>query len=70
MENPQQPEDEKKERAGWLGLLCSVIVPIIGITLYFVKRKEVENPEAYLYAMMVGFLWIIVLRFFLRYYLQ
>lgn len=70
MENSQQPEEERKERAGWLGLLCSVIVPIIGFTLYFVKRKEVENPEAYLYAMMVGFLWIIVLRFVLRFYLQ
>lgn len=48
------PEEEKKN-AGWIGIICSALFPIVGIILYFAKNNSVKNPTAYLYAALVGF---------------
>lgn len=50
-----------QEKAGFIGLFFSVIIPIVGIILYFVKKNKVVNPGAYLLAAIVG----IVFNFFI-----
>lgn len=53
-----------QEKAGFIGLFFSVIIPIVGIILYFVKKNKVVNPGAYLLAAIVG----IVFNFFISYF--
>lgn len=55
---PQQ--DEKN--AGCFGIGCSVLFPIIGIILYLVQEKSVNNPSAYLYGALAGFVIGLILR--------
>ncbi len=54
--------EENNEKAGVLALIFSFLFPLIGIICYFVQKKTVENPSAYLYAALGGFLVGIVLR--------
>lgn len=49
-----QPE-RSKEEAGCFALICSFLWPIVGLILYFTKKDDVRNPEAYLIASGVGF---------------
>ena len=57
MENEQQTQPTpqvEKEKAGWVGILTSLVVPIIGIILYFTRQKTCLNPRAYILAANVG----------------
>ncbi len=47
--------ESKENKAGIVALICSFLAPIVGIVCYFVKRKEVVNPNNYLYAALAGF---------------
>ena len=53
------PQQEEKN-AGCIGIGFSVLFPIVGIILYFVQKKSVNNPSAYLYG--AGFLIGLILR--------
>lgn len=55
-------EISTKEEAGCLGIGASVLFPIIGIIIYFAQRKEVNNPSAYLWGALAGFVIGLVLR--------
>ena len=55
------PEAEKKN-AGCFGIGCSVLFPIVGIILYFTQKKSVNNPSAYLYGALAGFIMGAILR--------
>lgn len=55
-------EEENKERAGVVALIFSFLFPIIGFIVYFVNRKEVSNPSAYLYAAVGGMVFGMILR--------
>lgn len=54
---PQETEQDTplKENAGCLGIGASVLFPIIGVVIYFCQKKEVNNPEAYLWGAFAGF---------------
>lgn len=54
------PQEEKN--AGCFGIGCSVLFPIVGIILYFVQKKSVNNPNAYLYGALAGFVIGLILR--------
>lgn len=49
-------ENINKERAGYFAIIFSFLFPVIGVIIYFVNRKNVENANAYLYAAGVSFL--------------
>lgn len=59
-----EPENEipEKESAGCLGIGASVLFPLIGIIIYFAQRKEVQNPSAYLWSALAGFVIGLILR--------
>ena len=42
--NTQYDGLKPKEKAGFIGLFLSVVIPIVGIILYFVKKNKVANP--------------------------
>ena len=50
-----QTEEIIEERAGVFALIISFFFPIIGIFIYFINRRDVVNPKAYLYAAGWGF---------------
>ncbi len=52
-ESNNHQQEEKK--AGCLGIGFSVLFPFIGIILYFLEKKSVKNPNAYIYAALTGF---------------
>ncbi|GEM_PF-1514407 len=54
--------ESQKESAGCLGLGFSLIFPIVGIILYFVKKSEKFDASGYLYAAGAGFVIGILLR--------
>lgn len=54
--------EETTERAGVIALIFSFIIPLVGIICYFVQKKTVENPSAYLYAALGGFILGVILR--------
>lgn len=54
--NPQN------EKAGLVGMAFSFIFPLIGVILYFVNRKSVCNPNAYLKSALAGFVVGMLLR--------
>ena len=43
------------KKAGTFGLVCSFLIPIVGVVCYFAQRDRVENPNSYLKAALVGF---------------
>ena len=47
--------NENKEKAGVFAVICSFLLPIVGVILYFVNKNKVENPSAYLIAAAVSF---------------
>ena len=47
---------EENEKAGKFALICSYLIPIVGIICYFVNRNKVENASSYLWAACAGFL--------------
>ena len=49
-----QPQRQKKE-AGCFAIICSFLFPIVGLILYFTKKDDVKNPEAYLIAAGISF---------------
>ena len=53
---------ENTEKAGTLALIVSFLFPLIGIICYFVQKKSVENPSAYLYAALGGFALGLIMR--------
>lgn len=46
---------ENVKKAGVLALIMSFLLPIVGVILYFIKRKDVVDPNNYLYAAIAGF---------------
>lgn len=48
-------QEPQKESAGCLGLGFSLLFPIVGIILYFVKKSEKFDASGYLYAAGAGF---------------
>lgn len=52
---------QPQEKAGTVALIFSFIMPLIGIICYFENKKDVENPSAYLYAALGGFVLSIIL---------
>lgn len=54
--------NENQEKAGVFAVICSFLFPIIGFIVYFVNRKEVSNPSAYLYAAVGGMVFGMILR--------
>ncbi len=53
---------QEKENAGCLGIGFSVLMPLVGIILYFVKKDSVNNPSSYLYGALAGFFIGVLLR--------
>ncbi|MBQ2047270.1 MAG: hypothetical protein II260_08785 [Muribaculaceae bacterium] len=53
---------QKKKNAGCFGIGCSVLFPIVGIFLYFIQKKSVNDPSAYLYGALIGFVGGLLLR--------
>lgn len=56
-------EEEKKEKAGVVALICSFLFPIVGVICYFVNKDKVENAPNYLYAALAGFVLGLILNF-------
>ena len=54
--------NKEKSNAGCIGIGFSVLFPIIGIILYFAQKKSVNNPSAYLYGALAGFVMGFILR--------
>ena len=46
----------KNNNASCFAIICSFIMPIVGVICYFVQRDRVENPNSYLHAAFWGFL--------------
>lgn len=46
--------EENLEKAGVFALICSFIMPIVGVICYFVNKSKVENASAYLWAALAG----------------
>lgn len=42
--------NENQEKAGVFAVICSFLIPIVGVILYFVNKNKVSNPNAYLIA--------------------
>lgn len=55
-------DETPENRAGCFALGFSFLFPIIGVIIYFVQRKTVDNPNAYLIAAACGFGLGIILR--------
>lgn len=53
--------EEKKEKAGGLGLIFSFLIPILGVIIYFINKDEVENAAAYLLAALGGIIFALIL---------
>ena len=51
----EEKEEEEENKAGVFALIVSFLLPLIGVIIYFVKRKSVVNPNTYLYAAIGGF---------------
>lgn len=47
---------EEKESVGCIGIGLSFLFPLPGVIMYFINRKAVKNPSAYLYAALAGFI--------------
>lgn len=56
---------ETNNKAGVLALICSFLFPIVGVIIYFVKKNEVVNPNAYLQAALAGFVIGLIFNFLL-----
>jgi tetrahydromethanopterin S-methyltransferase subunit B len=55
-------EEKDEEKAGVFALIVSFLIPLIGVIIYFVKRKSVVNPNTYLYAAIAGFVVGLILK--------
>jgi hypothetical protein len=53
--------ESNENKAGVFALICSFLFPIVGVILYFIKEKDVENRSSYLIAAGLGFLVGIIL---------
>lgn len=62
MEERLQTNPKAENNAGCFGIGCSVLFPIVGIILYFAQKKSVNNPSAYLYGALAGFIMGAILR--------
>jgi hypothetical protein len=62
MEEELQQNQANDNKAGILGIGCSVLFPLIGVIIYFVQKKSVNNPKAYLYGALTGFIIQFVLQ--------
>lgn len=54
--NEKKSKNIPEEEAGCIGLVCSFLFPLVGIILYFVKKKDVYNASSYLWAALGGML--------------
>lgn len=58
----ENSEGKKMEQAGCLGIGMSFLVPIIGIIIYFSNKKNVSNPNTYLYAALAGVAFVVIVQ--------
>lgn len=54
MSEELKQNQENEKNAGCIGIGFSVLFPIVGIIMYFVQKKSVSNPSAYLFAALFG----------------
>ena len=47
-------EMQEKGKAGIFALICSFLIPIVGVIIYFVQKDKVADPVKYLYAAGAG----------------
>ena len=55
--------NESEGRAGVFALIISFIFPLIGVFIYFINKGNVVNPNTYLYAAGLGFVFGLLLSF-------
>lgn len=48
-------EMQEKSSVGVLALICSFLIPIVGVIIYFIQKDKVVEPVKYLYAAGAGF---------------
>lgn len=46
---------QEKSNVGVLALICSFLIPIVGVIIYFIQKDKVVEPVKYLYAAGAGF---------------
>ena len=61
-QSSQEQVETPQEEAGVLGIIASILFPLIGVIIYFVQRKAVKNPNAYLWGALAGFAVGLLLR--------
>ena len=47
----------EEEKVGNFALVCSFVIPIIGIIYYFVNRKKIEDALFYPWVAVIGFVF-------------
>lgn len=47
--------DTPQEEAGALAIIVSILFPLIGIIIFFVRRKAVKKPMVYLWGAFAGY---------------
>jgi tetrahydromethanopterin S-methyltransferase subunit B len=57
-----ETNETNDNKAGVLALIISFLFPLVGVIIFFVKRKSVVNSGAYLGAAVAGFIVGIILR--------
>lgn len=55
-------KSNSSKKAGVIALIFSFLFPIAGIIIYFINRKTVTNPSAYLFAALGGFIVGMIMR--------
>lgn len=50
-----------KSKASTFALVCSFLIPIVGVGCYLAQRDRVENPNSYLTAAFWGFIAALLL---------
>ena len=48
--------EKEKDNVGCIGIGIAFLLPLPGVIMYFIQRKSVNNPSAYLYAALAGFI--------------
>lgn len=62
---PQYTFGEEK-KAGCVGIGFSFLSPLFGVILYFLNKKTVSNPNAYLYAALASFILNVLLAIIMK----
>ena len=58
-----KPTPQTTREAGVFALICSFLIPIVGVICYFTQKNKVNNPSAYLYWAFAGFILNLIFTF-------